>query len=645
MALPNAPVNTRRYVDRAKLAWRVLSTSQMSNLRYRAFFELQRRTGVLRKKFPTNCNPREFLSLAEWRTSAPKFFFQDRSDVRVPRVASDALRREFDQFQRGNFRFFSASYLPIGRNYDWISNPLTGHRYDIQKHWTEVPDFSPNAGDIKYCWEKSRFSYLYTLIRYDHHFGEDCAELVFQEIESWIAANPINRGPNYRCSQEIGLRVMNWTFALYYYKNSHALSEARFAAILHSVYWQLHHVYHNIGFSLNCVRNNHAITESLVLYLAGLLFPFFPEAERWSTHGKAWFEREVEYQVAHDGTFVQHSHNYHRVLVQLLTWALSLSRIHGNPIDGCVVERAKSTTDYLVNAIDSESGFLPNYGLNDGALFFPLNDCHYRDYRPQLNALAKHLFGTPVFEGEGVEEDAAWLSPSARSLDRTYLTSLRKPLRSFSHGGIYTIRDEDSFLFVHCASFRDRPYQADNLHLDFWYQGVNFLRDAGSYLYNTDEKWMKYFNGTSSHNTVSLGSHDQMLKGPRFLWFYWSRSLSADLSEETDGFRFTGEIEAFRQLAAGIRHRREVFKRRTEAEFVVQDSVQHSTGLPVVQYWNTNPAFQELFRISAQDETGKQITPEIKEGHFSERYGEKERTDVIVFQTHTKRIRTVIAAL
>ena len=139
-------------------------------------------------------------------------------------------------------------------------------------------------------WEKSRFSYLYDLIRYDYHHGEDMAEVVFNDIRSWIQANPINQGPNYRCSQEIALRSLNWTFALYYYANSQHLNEELFQAMLHVLYWQLKHVRQNIHFSRLSVRNNHAITETLCLYLAGFLFPFFPESKKWKEEGKQWFE-------------------------------------------------------------------------------------------------------------------------------------------------------------------------------------------------------------------------------------------------------------------------------------------------------------------------------------------------------------------
>ena len=57
-------------------------------------------------------------------------------------------------------------------------------------------DFSMEAGDIKFVWEKSRFCYLYTIFRYDQKYNCDSSEFVFNEIISWINSNPLNCGPN-----------------------------------------------------------------------------------------------------------------------------------------------------------------------------------------------------------------------------------------------------------------------------------------------------------------------------------------------------------------------------------------------------------------------------------------------------------------
>src|SRR6185436_4305264 len=108
---------------------------------------------------------------------------------------------------------------------------------------------------------------LYTLIRDEHYNGTKNGEFVFQQIVDWIDKNPINCGPNYRCSQEISLRVLNWVYAIYYYKDKNVISELTWDKMMHAIYWQMDHVLHNIHFSRIAVRNNHAITETMALYL------------------------------------------------------------------------------------------------------------------------------------------------------------------------------------------------------------------------------------------------------------------------------------------------------------------------------------------------------------------------------------------
>ncbi len=240
-------------------------------------------------------------------------------------------------------------------------------------------------GKIAFCISLS-ISFATTFI-----FKEDQSEPVFGEIDSWIAANPVNCGPNWRCSQEISLRVLNWTFALHYYKNAPALTSERFARIIQSIYHQVQHVAAHIRFSRIAVRNNHALTETLALYLVGVLYPFFPESNRWKQDGKRWFEEEVAYQIYEDGTFLQFSMNYHRVVIQLFTWAIQLAHLNGESWSEVLYDRARKSLHFLRTCQDDATGWLPNYGNNDGALFFPLSESHFRDFRPQLNALARAL--------------------------------------------------------------------------------------------------------------------------------------------------------------------------------------------------------------------------------------------------------------
>ena len=360
---------------------------------FRFFYLIKTKLGWHKIVFPVKFKTKNFTTLNNWKNNLPPFFFYGKEIQKLPKEEKEILVETFQEIQKGTYTFFNKSKIDLGSDYDWVTNPLTNYKYDVNKHWSEIQDLSKEAGDIKYVWEKARFSFLYDIIRYDYHFNDDQSKLVFKEIEDFINKNPINQGPNYKCSQEISLRILNWTFALYYYKDSKNLNENLFQIIINNIYWQIHHVYNNINFSRISVRNNHAITETLLLFLSQKLFPFFPNVKKWSKKGKRWFEQEITYQIYPDGTFLQFSMNYHRTVVQLLTWSIQLAKLNNDEFISDVYDRAKKSLSFLDSCMDPKSGELPNYGSNDGALFFKLTDNDYRNYQSQLDDLRAVLFG------------------------------------------------------------------------------------------------------------------------------------------------------------------------------------------------------------------------------------------------------------
>ncbi len=604
-------------------------------VQFRVRYELMKKTGLLKSKFPSAPAYKQYISLQDWKAQKTQFFFPDKESIKVSRKQDNNIKERYEQLQQGKFLLFNSILTDLGTDYDWVTNPDSGHKYDISKHWTEIADYSKEAGDIKYVWEKSRFSYLYDIIRYDHHFDKDCAEQVFGDILSWIKSNPVNMGPNYRCSQEMSLRVLNWTFALHYYRNSAKLTEEIFGQVQYAIYWHMDHIYNNIDFSRIAVRNNHAITETLTLYLAGTLYPTLPNANTWKGDGKKWFEEEIAYQVYSDGTFLQHSMNYHRIVVQLLTWGIILAEKNGDRFSDVVYERAKASLSFLRTCMIEENGWLPNFGANDGALFFKLNNAHYRDYRPQLHALAAAL---SIGAGLNESEDAEWYGINKKPTENMTISN---GTHSYNIGGYYIIREPETLTFVKCGSYKDRPLQADNLHIDIWYKGDNLLTDAGSYKYNTDEQTIRYFSGTQSHNTVMLDDNDQMLKGSRFIWYYWSECVDASLKENNDTFVFTGSVNAFKYIKEGIVHKRTITKLIGKPEWALRDEV---TGKPehmIRQLWHIPLLLKDKVAISAMTK-GAALKAIVTEGWQSSLYGQKEKTEERCFSTDGTVIETII---
>ena len=622
-------------IQKIKKIANLISNMGFRYLFFRAFYTIKTKIGWQKKVFPTQPKVSKFTSLENWRNNLPPFFFYGKDIPNLTKQQKEILSETFQEVQNGVFTFFNKTKIKLGKEHDWLVNPSTGYHYDIDKHWSEVQDLSKEAGDIKYVWEKARFSFLYDVIRYDYHFQDDQSTYVFKEIEDFITKNPINQGPNYKCSQEISLRVMNWTFAMYYYKDSLNLTEALFQKIMHSIYWQIHHVYHNIHFSRITVRNNHAITETLMLYVSGKLFPFFPNVKQWSEKGKKWFEQEIAYQIYEDGTFLQFSMNYHRVVVQLLTWGIQLAKLNGDTFDEVVYERAQKSLDFLDACIDPVSGELPNYGSNDGALFFKLTNDDYRVYRSQLDDLRAVLNGYIYFGSKS----SLWYGIKPKQKKQAALPEISE----FTKGGYYIIQEGNTKTFIRCGAYKDRPYQSDNLHIDIWIDGKNVLRDNGSYQYNTSKELINYFNGSEGHNTISIDGKDQMQKGDRFIWNYWVKYAKANLTESQNKFVFKGEIKGFKHLDSNILHQRIVTKSKGLNEWIVKDIISGVENKTSFQYWHFSNEMIDELSITSLDRNNKKLETILEEKWYSSYYGVKEKSTRLSFESNTNMFTTKIA--
>ena len=611
---------------------------------FRAQYELKKRfltpkSYVLTKRF----NELKTGELKTFKSRLVGLFVRRGTNI-TPKKPSNIIQSHFHNIQNRQVNFFRHEWRSLDQSHPWHRNPDSAYLYPAELHWSKIADYSTAQGDIKYVWERARFTHLLDIIRHDYHFEQDHAKEVFDEIADWILANPSEMGPHYRCSQEISLRLMHWLMAITYYKDSTFFTEAFWLRFERSVYEQLTHVYDNINFSRIAVRNNHALTESLMLYIGASLFPHFPKAAAMKRDGKKYFEEEIAYQIYPDGSYLQFSNNYHRVVTQLLSIAISFAECQGDRWSDTLYARAAASLKFLQVQCDSTTGHLPNYGNNDGALFFPLSDASYRDYRPSLQALHIALYKQEFYPVE-CSEEAAWLcnrnGAPFLSKDASRLNGLHQ--FKTSQGGYLSYRDEESYSFLKCCSYKDRPAQADNLHLDLWYSGENIIRDNGSYKYNADPASLRYFMGTASHNTVQLGTFDQMLKGGRFIWYYWNKQAKLACAEDETSIVMNASVEVYAHLKKGIRHTRIVRKMKGRVEWLVEDSFNERAGQALHQRWHIAPDFLTRFEITAVDGNGIALTYTVEDCFYSSHYGEKEPSKCIIFTSETNSIATRIA--
>ncbi|MFZ1008751.1 MAG: heparinase II/III-family protein, partial [Candidatus Sulfotelmatobacter sp.] len=291
-------------------------------------------------------------------------------------------------------------------------------------------------------------------------------------------------------------------------------------------------------------------------------------------------QKAVLDQITPDGVSQQHSFNYQRMILHLLLWTLRLAEIHDVPLHDDIRTRANAAFDFIRAWVDPVSGFAPNYGSDDGSLILPLTLGSYRDFRPLLQ-LGASVLNRPGLEPGSWDEATLWLGkkPAAVSVAKEDKRAL--PL---AETGYFRLGDKNSWALIRAGQYTRRPFQADQLHVDLWWQGMNVARDAGTYLYNGPPPWNNGFAGTAVHNTVTVDGHDQMRRAGRFLWLDWAQA-SGRLYSSTDrsyADRFEGEHDGYRKF--GVKHRRLV-QWLNAAGWVIIDDIEGAGGHDVRLHW------------------------------------------------------------
>lgn len=615
----------------------LLRDAGLSYFLKRGSHQLQTRLGITRRK--NNFKPTlQFpISKAQWLMQENFLFTADDLKT-LPKQPNQLLEKKLSVLKSGSYTYFNGITLQLPPVKAWHTHPVTGTVYEEKTHWTRLNDFSKGE-DIKWVWERARFCHLYTYIRYDHHFNSDHCSIVLDEICDWIGSNPLHCGPHYMSGQEVALRVLNWLFALHFYKLHPALTEEKWNTITCSLRDQIRHVHTNIRFAANLVRNNHLLTEAAALFTFSLVFPTLPECKKLRIKGWDHLVREALYQFLPDGSYIQYSMNYHRVALQIYTWALQLASQNGITIPQRMQLRLQDSVRFLMANTDQTNGSVPNYGANDGSLFFPLNDNPYTDFRPVVQA-ASAILGVPVYY-DGPFEDSSWLTSGSQIKFSAQPSGIVVNL--YQDGGYFTCSADRSFTFIRCGKNIFRPSQADQLHLDIRFDHQPLLFDGGTFAYNADAETTRYFFGTGSHNTISAGGMDQMLKGPRFIWYHWTQFLRADFRVEDDLIQFNGTIRAFRQSGKYRRHHRYVAICPSKNYWHITDTVTKPQEISMEQYWHVHPDFHTLWNITAHDINGNLIQPKVEPVFHSPTYGVKIPCERITFSTRSNQISTLIS--
>jgi hypothetical protein len=499
-------------------------------------YQFQLRSGILKRRTP----PKPFAAYTKGVGSPnlPVFPLPNLGYLRaLLKERQEDLVSEADQIANGVVRLFGSD--PVALRLSLEGESL--------RHWTEYKGGQFECEDIKLVWEPGRFGWALTLARAYLMTEDDRYRQAFwAHTELFFDSNPANLGPHWASGQEVAIRLIAFAFAAGIFLDAKEPDKTKLDWVVGIIAAHAERIPPTLAYA-RAQNNNHLISEAVGLYTAAFVLPEHPAAKVWQKLGWQWLHHALQNQIAPDGTYVQHSVNYHRLMLQLALFARRVA--HGKlqkfPPETCV--RLTAATRWLLNLLDRDSGKMPNLGGNDGAYVLPLTEYPYHDFRPIAQAAGCAFLGeAPLPPGAG-DEMALWLGgvPMSEPLETPAPDLLRL------EGG-------HSWGYLRAVQFSYRPAHADQLHLDLWWRGHNIAQDPGVYHYNADPPWHNALDVTGMHNTITINQRSQMTKAGQFLWLDWAQAQVLDTGEDERGRLNWAVVEHDGYRKLGVVHRRTV---------------------------------------------------------------------------------------
>jgi hypothetical protein len=468
----------------------------------------------------------------------------------------DQLYKQADEIVNGEVRMFGSPPVPLVLTppqplLDWTNYERRGNLIGDQ--------------DIKAIWEPGRFGWA-CILAMAYHLSNDerYAETFWQNNELFLTSNPPYLGPHWFSAQEVAIRIIALAFALQVFTQSNQASPERLKNLAQAIAVHAERIPPTLPYSRS-QNNNHLISEALGLYTASALLPEHPHAPKWHALGWKWLEYAFRTQIDPDGTYIQHSTNYHRLMLQaaLLAFAVHDVSLVDDPIPEDITNRLQASTRWLWKLVDPETGRVPNLGHNDGAYILPLTVCPYHDFRPVIYA-AMQTFNQTKLAPQGYWNDLSnWLSatqdPIATDICFEFLRegAAIKDMTSQPPHILQNPRNS-SWAYLRVASFHSRPAHADQLHVDIWWRGLNLAQDAGTYLYNAPSPWDNSLTSALVHNTVVVDGQEFMQRAGRFLYLDWAQAeiVISEAIPNSNLLSLTAQHNGYRKI--GVLHSRQV---------------------------------------------------------------------------------------
>ena len=437
-----------------------------------------------------------------------RFFYEKNSDIR------ENILREAEQILEHKFDLLGSGEVNLGEKIKWNEDFKSGFVWK-NKFYKDIKivDLNKNA-DVKVPWELSRFQHLFTLgkaywITNDKKYYLECKE----EIEDWIAENPVYISINWTCAMDVAIRAVNWIFFYFHFKDLIDNDKEFLNKFNNSLYNHGRFIYLNLEKGLG-LANNHYLSDLVGLFYLGIYFNELKnnKVKRWLDFSKKELEKEMFIQNNEDGTNYESSTSYHRLLTELMIFPMILGEKNSLKFSQEYKERLEKMFEFLAKII-KPNGKIPMIGdVDNGRLLILSNYSSWEvnDVR-ELLSLGGEYFNNTLLKNSGAikKEDKLWIFNSLSDEEEKYYNKSVK----FSNGGYYILRNNDIYYFIRCGELSCRGQGGhshnDQLSFELNVQGEDFIVDTGTGVYTADKNIRNLFRSTKQHNTVYVEGYEQ----------------------------------------------------------------------------------------------------------------------------------------
>lgn len=633
----------------------------------------------------------KFLDRMEKRVS-PIFFIYPSQKEKLVEIANREFPQqinktivEADKVCSHIFNLLGSGDVFLGRNINWHTDFKSGHRWE-QKYYKEIPQYyncsyykdPEKTVDIKVPWELSRCQHFILLGKAYWYTGDEKYVKEFiDQINTWIKANPPQFGINWKCTMDVAIRVVNWIWGYYYFKDSPEITDEFRLDFFKNLLSHGRHIVDNLE-KLNpdiYPRNtNHYLSDLVGLVYLGIMLPEFIESKEWFQKGISELFSEMEKQVYPNGVDFEASISYHRLVTELFTSAIILCLLNGIDIPRGVMSRLEKMFEFVMYYTKPD-GTSPQIGDADDGRLHKLgvfaydtddknNDNGSREFidHRYLLAIGAVLFERADFARSSGSywEEAFWIFGEKAIKVRDCLLKqddselYKLQSKAFFDGGIYIMRDKDHYMIIDAGSNGWGGHaHNDTLSFELFAYDKSYIIDPGSYIYTADYRWRNLFRSTAYHNTVVVDGEEMnrfcnsglfsMKNDDTPKVHHWESNERFDI--------FHGEHNGFSRLDEPIVHRRKVIFAKKEGLWIIEDILTGEGEHQFDLYFHFGPmkliedpdislgiitekSSGAYLRIIPIEKEG--LCMEIEEGWISYSYGKKISAPIVKYSKTSK---------